>query len=91
MGDIWGALSDTGSGSFQYDWRIIYAGTGKKKDISVLHALGGNKSFIQRIFLSEGMLLALIGGGIGMLLALLIAWLQIRFHLIRFGRRFFFD
>lgn len=54
----------------------------KQKDISVLHALGGNKGFIQRIFLSEGMLLALIGGGIGMLLALLIAWLQMEFHLI---------
>ena len=54
----------------------------KQKDISVLHALGGNRSFIQRIFLSEGMLLALIGGGIGMLLALLLAWLQIKFHLI---------
>ncbi len=54
----------------------------KQKDISVLHALGGNKKFIQRIFLNEGMLLALIGGGVGMLLALLIAWLQIEFHLI---------
>ncbi len=54
----------------------------KQKDISVLHALGGNRSFIQRIFLSEGMLLALIGGGIGMLLALLLAWLQLQFHLI---------
>jgi len=54
----------------------------KQKDISVLHALGGNKKFIQRIFLSEGMLLALIGGGIGMLVALLVAWLQLQFHLI---------
>ena len=54
----------------------------KQKDISVLHALGGNRNFIQRIFLSEGMLLALIGGGIGMLLALLLAWLQLTFHLI---------
>ncbi len=54
----------------------------KQKDISVLHALGGNNNFIQRIFLSEGMLLALIGGAIGMLLALLVVWLQIQFHLI---------
>jgi lipoprotein-releasing system permease protein len=54
----------------------------KQKDISVLHALGGNKNFIQRIFLGEGMLLALIGGGIGMLLALLLVWLQLEFHLI---------
>lgn len=54
----------------------------KQKDISVLHALGGNRSFIQRIFLGEGMLLAIIGGGIGMLLAWLIAFLQVTFHLI---------
>lgn len=54
----------------------------KQKDISVLHALGANKSFIQKVFLNEGMLLALIGGGIGMLLALIIAVLQINFHLI---------
>jgi len=54
----------------------------KQKDISVLHALGGNRAFIQRIFISEGLLLALIGGGLGMLLAAFIAWLQITFHLI---------
>lgn len=54
----------------------------KQKDISVLYSLGGNRRFIRRIFLSEGMLLALIGGGIGMLLAFLLAWIQINFHLI---------
>src|SRR4030095_15215181 len=54
----------------------------KQKDISVLHALGGNRNFIQKIFLSEGLLLAIIGGGAGMLLALVIAWLQVNFHLI---------
>jgi lipoprotein-releasing system permease protein len=54
----------------------------KQKDIGVLHALGGNKNFIQRIFLTEGMLLAVIGGSIGILLAFLIAQLQIHFHLI---------
>jgi lipoprotein-releasing system permease protein len=54
----------------------------KKKDIGVLHAMGASRNFIQRIFLSEGLLLALIGGGTGMLLAALMAWLQITFHLI---------
>lgn len=54
----------------------------KQKDISVLHALGANKNFIQKIFLSEGLLLALIGTMAGMLLALVIALLQINFHLI---------
>ncbi len=54
----------------------------KKQDISVLHALGGSQSFIQKIFLSEGLLLALVGGGTGMLLALLIAFIQITFRVI---------
>ncbi|MFT3675873.1 MAG: FtsX-like permease family protein [Chitinophagaceae bacterium] len=54
----------------------------KQKDIGVLHALGGSRRFIQRIFLSEGLLLALVGTVIGMLLATFIAWLQINFHLI---------
>lgn len=54
----------------------------KQKDIGVLHALGGTKGFIQQIFLSEGILLAVIGGGIGMLLALFITWLQVTYHLI---------
>ncbi|MDQ3842715.1 MAG: FtsX-like permease family protein [Bacteroidota bacterium] len=54
----------------------------KKNDISVLHALGGDKAFIQKIFLSEGLLLALIGGGTGMFLALTLALLQIHYKLI---------
>jgi lipoprotein-releasing system permease protein len=54
----------------------------KQKDIAVLHALGGDKGFIRKIFLSEGILLAIIGGGAGMLLALVIALLQVNFHLI---------
>ena len=54
----------------------------KKKDIGVLHALGGNSNFIQKIFLSEGLLLAFIGSVTGMVLALVIAVLQVRFHLI---------
>ena len=54
----------------------------KKQDISVLHALGADRSFIQRIFLSEGLLLALIGGGAGMFIAFVIGMLQTTFHLI---------
>lgn len=54
----------------------------KQKDISILHALGANRNFVQRVFLSEGMLLALLGGGIGMFLAFLAGWLQTEYHLI---------
>jgi lipoprotein-releasing system permease protein len=54
----------------------------KKNDISVLHALGADRGLIQRIFVSEGLLLATIGGGVGLLLALGIALAQIHFKLI---------
>jgi lipoprotein-releasing system permease protein len=64
----------------------------KQKDIGVLHALGGNRNFIQRIFLTEGMLLAILGGGAGMLLAFIIAQLQIKYHLIKLqGGSFLID
>lgn len=54
----------------------------KKEDIGVLHAIGANQGFIKRIFISQGLLLAFIGGGIGMLLALVVALAQMKFHLI---------
>ncbi len=54
----------------------------KQQDISILKALGADRSFIQKIFLSEGMLLGIIGGASGMLLAFLIGELQIKYHLI---------
>lgn len=54
----------------------------KKQDISVLKALGADKKLIQRIFLTEGMLLALIGGGSGMLLAFIMGTLQKKYHFI---------
>jgi lipoprotein-releasing system permease protein len=54
----------------------------KQKDIAALHAMGANSWFIQKIFLSEGFLLAIIGGVSGMILAALIAVLQIKFHLV---------
>lgn len=54
----------------------------KQKDISVLHALGGSRSLIQKIFLSEGLLIAVIGGVVGMTLALAIALAQIHYKLI---------
>ena len=54
----------------------------KQKDIGILRALGSDSRFIQKIFLSEGLLLAFIGTVAGMLLALIICTLQINYHLI---------
>ena len=54
----------------------------KQKDIHVLKALGADNQYIQRIFLSEGLLLALLGGGIGILLAVAICLLQLKYKLV---------
>lgn len=57
----------------------------KQKDIAVLKAMGAHDTRIQNIFLNEGLLLALIGGVSGMLLAFIICTLQLQFHLIKLG------
>lgn len=54
----------------------------KQKDIDVLKALGADNNYIQRIFLSEGFLLATIGGIAGILLAMVICWLQVKYKLV---------
>ncbi|RYY69080.1 MAG: ABC transporter permease [Chitinophagaceae bacterium] len=54
----------------------------KKKDISILQSMGGTRSFIRKIFLSEGLLLGAIGAVCGISLAVIICLLQIKFKLI---------
>ena len=54
----------------------------KQKDIHVLKALGAGNHLIQKIFLSEGVLLAMMGGLAGIGLAALICVLQLKYKLI---------
>lgn len=57
----------------------------KKKDIAVLWSLGAGKSLIKKIFYTEGLLISLSGGLLGLLLGGLIALLQQEFGLLRLG------
>ena len=57
----------------------------KQKDIAVLKAMGADTQLVQRIFLSEGLLLAGLGAGAGIVIASLVCWLQVRFRLIKLG------
>jgi lipoprotein-releasing system permease protein len=54
----------------------------KQKDIHVLKAMGAGNLLIQKIFLTEGVLLALLGGLTGIGLAALICVLQLKYKLI---------
>lgn len=54
----------------------------KKKDIQILMSMGADSSMIRKIFLSEGLLLAFIGMTVGMLLAILLYALQVKYGLV---------
>jgi len=54
----------------------------KQKDIQVLKSMGANNMLVQKIFLSEGLLLAGIGSVTGALLAILFCWAQVKYKLI---------
>jgi lipoprotein-releasing system permease protein len=57
----------------------------KKKDIGVLHSMGASNKLIRRIFLTEGLMISLLGGLLGLSLGGIIVWLQMEFGLIRLG------
>jgi lipoprotein-releasing system permease protein len=57
----------------------------KKKDIAVLWSLGAGKSQIRKIFFTEGMMISLAGGLLGLFLGGFLALLQQEFGLIRLG------
>lgn len=64
----------------------------KQKDIAVLKAMGADNNLIQKIFLSEGFVLAAIGGGGGIILATLICWIQVKFKIVKLaGGSFIID
>ncbi|MBI3883829.1 MAG: ABC transporter permease [Sphingobacteriales bacterium] len=64
----------------------------KQKDISVLQSMGANKHLIQKIFLTEGLLLGAIGAVAGIVLAIIVCFLQLRFKLVKLqGGSFLID
>jgi lipoprotein-releasing system permease protein len=64
----------------------------KQKDISILRSMGTTKIGIQKIFLAEGLLLSIIGAVSGIVLAVIICLLQMKFHFIKMsGGSFLID
>ena len=64
----------------------------KQKDIAVLRAMGADKHYIQRIFVNEGLVLAVVGGGSGIIIAAIICFLQVKFKLLKLqGGSFIID
>lgn len=55
----------------------------KKEDMKILQHLGANKSIIEKIFFYEGIMIALIGSTIGIIIGYIFCYLQDTYGLIR--------
>lgn len=55
----------------------------KKQDIAILQSMGSTRATIQKIFLSEGLLLGIIGAATGIAVAIIICLIQIKYKLIK--------
>ena len=56
----------------------------KKKDMHILQSMGAQPGRIRKIFLTEGLLMTLIGIISGLILGSILCWIQITFGVIRF-------
>lgn len=57
----------------------------KKKDVSMLYAMGATQSLIRKIFIAEGAIVAFSGAIAGLLGGITICWLQIRYGFVSMG------
>lgn len=55
----------------------------KKENIKTLHQLGAPQTRLRAVFFTQGLLLSLVGGGIGLLLAVAFVWLQKTYALVQ--------
>ncbi len=60
----------------------------KRRDIKTLYSMGAGIGLIRSIFMREGLLITGVGAVAGLLLGLFVCWLQIEFHLVKFGSEF---
>jgi len=72
-------------GSINIFFSLMMLAIDKKKDVTLLAAMGASQALIKRIFLSEGVLIAFTGAITGLLLGGLVCFLQDQFGLVGMG------
>jgi lipoprotein-releasing system permease protein len=72
-------------GSINIFFTLMMLAIDKKKDITILSAMGAGQAQIRNIFLVEGCIIALIGAVIGLLLGGLFCWAQLNFGILSMG------
>lgn len=63
----------------------------KQKDMGILRTMGILPSQLSRVVLIEGVLWSLVGGSVGLLLGLLLCWVQTQYKLIKIQGAFIID
>lgn len=74
-----------GIASINVFFSLMMLALDKKKDISILSAMGAPRQLIRNIFLSEGAMIAFAGGLLGLVLGGIICWLQQTFGFVSMG------
>lgn len=74
-----------GIGSINIFFSLMMLALDKKKDISILSAMGAQEKTIQGIFLLEGSLIGITGTLLGLGLGAGFCWLQLKFGMISMG------
>lgn len=72
-------------GSINIYFSLMMLVLDKKRDITILSSLGGDSRLLRRVFITEGLLIAGIGTGVGLLLGAAIVILQQQFNLVSMG------
>ncbi|MDD2306529.1 MAG: FtsX-like permease family protein [Prolixibacteraceae bacterium] len=55
----------------------------KKADIAILQSMGANQKLVRTIFLFEGWMISLAGATLGLILGILICWIQMEFGILK--------
>jgi lipoprotein-releasing system permease protein len=55
----------------------------KHKDLNILRSMGASENNIRKIFFYQGLMINLSGALLGLVLGVVVCWLQIEFHLVK--------
>jgi lipoprotein-releasing system permease protein len=72
-------------GSINIFFSLMMLALDKKKDISILSAMGADAKQIRNIFIAEGGLIAFLGACTGLALGGIFCWIQLKFGIISMG------
>ena len=69
--------------SFNVSSLLITKAREKRKDIAILKTIGADNSFIQKVFLWQGLIIGIIGTSLGLIIGLTAIYIADTYHLVK--------